>query len=265
VKPTTPLQSIVDSFVKRFGGELIESLVGNENPPSNADYLLRCHNVIAELKSLEDDSFGESLTQKFSERMAGWLRRSNIVVFGANRVESRRFAPECQREMADLVAAHLQNDVVKAANRQIEGSKEFLKMPDAKGLLWVASDGNTGLLPDQVWALLNRILQKKHEDGSPQYSNIHALAYFNPRILVRLPGSDLPAVFWFSGARDNEDQQLGACLTELYNAWPTYIACMQGVEVTRVEGNTPSPEGLQFWGVSPRLPQIQIKDSRRAK
>jgi len=265
MKPNTPLQSIVDPFVKSFGGELISAIVGNENPPSNADYLLRRHNVIAELKSLEDDSFGESLTQKLSDRMAGWLKRSNIVVFGTNRVEGRHFAPECQNEMADLVAGHLQNNVVKTANRQIESTKVFLKMPDAKGLLWVASDGNMGLLPGQVWSLLNRILQKKHKDGSPQYSNIHALAYFNPRMLAELPGADLPAMFWFSGTRYNDDKQLRICLTELYDAWPKYVACSQGIEVKRVEDNTPSLEGLQFSRVSPRLPQIEIKDPKRTK
>jgi hypothetical protein len=265
MKPTTPLQSIVDPFVKEAGGELVSEIVGNKTPPPNADYLFRRYNVIAELKSLQDETFGEPLRKKLGARMAGWLERSNIIARGRNRIDSRHFAPECQREMADLIAAHLQNNVVKAANRQIGSTKQILKMPDAKGLLWVASDGDTGLQPLDVLSHLARILQKRGEDGSPQYSNIHALAYFNPRMLVRLPGSELPAMIWFSGPRDNEDQQLRLCLTELHEAWPKYVARAQGIEVKRVQVNATPPEGLRFWGISPRLPQIQINDFRRTK
>jgi hypothetical protein len=32
------LESIVDPFVKRVGGERISEIVGNVNPPSSADY-----------------------------------------------------------------------------------------------------------------------------------------------------------------------------------------------------------------------------------
>src|ERR1022692_392039 len=39
MKPTTPLESIGDAFVKGIGGDLISELVGNNNPPSSADYL----------------------------------------------------------------------------------------------------------------------------------------------------------------------------------------------------------------------------------
>lgn len=64
MKPAAPLQSIVDPFVTAIQGELVSNLVGNDNPPSSADYLFRQHNVIAELKALEADSFGESFRRK---------------------------------------------------------------------------------------------------------------------------------------------------------------------------------------------------------
>jgi hypothetical protein len=70
-----------------------------------------------------------------------------------------------------------------------------------KGLLWVASDGNVDLQPDAVWYLLTRILQKKCENGDMQSSNIHAVAYFSPQMLVEMPHSKVPALFWFSGSR----------------------------------------------------------------
>ena len=47
-------------------------MVGNNNPPPSADYLSRRHNVIAELKALEADSFGESFRKKLGDRAAVW-------------------------------------------------------------------------------------------------------------------------------------------------------------------------------------------------
>lgn len=69
MKRTMPLQSIVDPFVKGIGGELISELVGNDSPPSSADYLFRRHNVIAELKTLQTESFGDPFRRKLGDRM----------------------------------------------------------------------------------------------------------------------------------------------------------------------------------------------------
>jgi hypothetical protein len=47
------LESIVDPFVKRAGGERVSEIVGNNNPQSSADYLFQHFGVIAELTSLQ--------------------------------------------------------------------------------------------------------------------------------------------------------------------------------------------------------------------
>jgi hypothetical protein len=137
-------------------------------------------------------------------------------------------------------------------------------MPAARGLLWVASDGNLDLQPDAVWFLLTRILQKKRENGTPYYSNIHGLAYFSPRMLVEMPQSKQPALFWFSGSRQADDQ-MAACLNELCTAWPQHVAREQRIVVRQVDGKTVSPENLRFLGVPPRMPKIQVSDPCRAE
>ena len=261
MKPTTPLQSIVDPFVKGVGGELVSELVGNNSPPSNADYLFRRHNVIAELKTLQADSFGDPFCRKLGDRMGDWHRDSRLLVYGTARIDSKNLSQECQNEMFDIMAAPLQKHVVNAANSQIASTKKLLKMPDAKGLLWVASDGNEDLKPDTVLFLLKRILAKKHADGKPCYSNIHALAYFSPRMLVEIPQFKQPAQFWFSGSRDPGDGQMLAFLSELYNAWPRYVAWAQGVPVRPVEAVPPGD--LRFLGVPPRMPKIKVADPNR--
>jgi len=78
MKPAIPLQSIVDPFVKGLQGELVADMVGNDNPPPSADYLFRRHNVIAELKGLEADSFGESFRKKLGDRAAVWQRKCQL-------------------------------------------------------------------------------------------------------------------------------------------------------------------------------------------
>src|ERR1035438_8196750 len=89
MKPTTPLESIVDPFVKGIGGELISELVGNNNPPSSADYLFRRHNVIAEMKTLQADSFGGPFCRKLGGWMGDWHRDGRLRVYGTTRIDSK--------------------------------------------------------------------------------------------------------------------------------------------------------------------------------
>lgn len=175
MRPIQPLQSIVDPFVTGSGGEVVEGLLGkNPKLPRNADYLFREDQVIAELKALENDSFGEPFRKKMSDLMASWMARRLLLVFGTTRVDLRRLPPVCQEEALRVMGKPLQDKVLATANQQIRETKKLLNMPKAKGLLMVASDGNRDLLPNDVWFFLTRLLQKTHEDGSPQFSRSFA-------------------------------------------------------------------------------------------
>jgi hypothetical protein len=258
VKPATPLQSIVDPFVTAIQGELVSNLVGNDNPPSSADYLFRQHNVIAELKALETDSFGESFRRKLGQRAANWQRQGKLRVYGTTRIDSHKLSLDCQHELMELMAAPLQR-IVKAADAQIASTKEILGLPSARGLLWLASDGNQDLQPDTVWYLVTRILQKKQEDGGPQYRHLHGMAYFSARMVAEMPQTTLPVLFWFSGARDDGDQDMKALLGMLGAAWPQYVASAQKVQLHIVDKkNTPSD--LRFAGPTRPLPKIYMSD-----
>jgi hypothetical protein len=209
MKPSQPLQSIVDPFVIGCGGELVEGLLGkNPDLPRNADYLFRERHVIAELKALENDSFGEPFQRKMGDLLARWMARGLLVVYGTPRIDLRQLPPVCQEEALRVIGKPLQDSVLGRANGQIRETKKLLNMPGAKGLVMVASDGNQDLLPSDVWFYLTRLLQKKHEDGRPQYSHIHAIVYFNPRMLAQLPRSGQAAHLWMSGSRNNDDPEL---------------------------------------------------------
>jgi hypothetical protein len=65
LKQVRTLHFIVDPFVLRAGGELIEKLINDNGAlPKNADYLFREQNFIVELKALEANTFGESYRRK---------------------------------------------------------------------------------------------------------------------------------------------------------------------------------------------------------
>jgi hypothetical protein len=258
MKPKEPLQSIIDPFVRRIGGELVSDLIGNNNPPLNADYRFLQHGVIAELKALEDDSFGESQKRKIGCLMSKWQQEGRLIVFGTNKIDTQRLPVGCQDELAVLLAEPFQR-LVAHVNRQIEMTKAIpiVGLPTAKGLLWVASDGNETLQPDMVWYLLTRILQKKKEDGTLQFSNINALAYFNPRMLASTPKSEEPTLFWFSGSRNGTDQPMLAFLEMLSDSWSQYVEAIQGVKIRRAT-ELSTPDGLKFYCVAPRMPLIDL-------
>jgi hypothetical protein len=249
----TPLQSIIDPFVIGISGELVCNLVGNSNPPSNADYLFPKHGVLAELKAIEAGSYIESFHRKLANLTAKWNREGKLVVMGTARVDSKNLAPECQEEMFSEMAEPIQKNIVYAANEQIKSTKKLLNMPEAKGLLWVASDGNEDLQPNIVWYLLTRILSKRKANGDPAYSSIHGIAYFNPRMLASVPKSNLPAVFFYTAFR-YRIPELVSLLDLLRDAWPQYVSI--GLEVPILTEVPGSPQETRFFGVSSKLPKI---------
>jgi hypothetical protein len=249
-----PLQRVVDPFVNAFGGRVISEIIGNQNPQRSADYLFRQSGVIAELKALQVGSFVAGFHRKLEDLFGKWDREGRVRVFGSTAMSSDRLPPDCREEMFDAMAEGLLKHIVAAANSQIKSTKAILEMPNAKGLLWVASDGNEDLQPNVVWYLLTRILQKKRQNGALGYSSIHGLVYFAPRMVAQIPKTPLPAVMWFSGTR-TPDAQLKAWLGELSEAWRKYVAHANGIVIRDINGR---PEDARFFGVSPTLPSISV-------
>ncbi len=248
------LQSIIDPFVKGVGGELVSDLIVSPNPPSNADYYFRRSNVIAELKSLQAGGYAASFHRKLADLTAKWHRQRRFLVFGTVQVQSSKLPEDCREEMFAAMAGSIQKHVIAKANEQIRSTKALLGKPDAKGLLWVASDGNSDFQPEVVWYLLNRVLQKKKESGDLAYSSIDGVAYFNPRMPAVIANQPAPALFWFSRPRRLEDDQsLKDCLSLLSSNWPKYVTWAQGTPVHDITG---APADLRFPGAD-KLPRIE--------
>ncbi len=259
-----PLQRITDPFVTDFGGQIVASLLDSGAPqaPEQADYLLPHHNVIVELKALEKDTFDQAFKERFARTFREWHERGVLMTYGRSLRDIRTLPEPCQQKCLDMLAAPLQGRV-KKANGQIANTKRILNRPDAKGLLWIASDGNGDLQPDLVWFVLKRILGKKNPDGSSQYSNIDGLVYFNPRMPVEVPRGPNPGLFWLSATRDTDDHRLEECVKELGEAWIQYNErCLLGRPIKReYGGNAP----LRFAGFEPRVPHIDVFGTPRPR
>jgi hypothetical protein len=263
MKPREPLQPIIDPFITSCGGELVTDLLErNADPrPQNADYLFRDAGVIAELKALEDDSFGEPFRKKMGDLTGSWHRRGLLRVFGTRRIELDQLPLPCQEEALSLIGKPLENNVLKKANQQLRATKELLKMPEAKGLLMVVGDGNEDLPPSDVLFFLARLLQKKHPDGTPQFSSVHSLVYFNPRMPALLPSTGRPALIWANMLRQAEDHEMVAFLNTLGDSFRGYMERTMGVPFPEVGLEATQHRNLKFAGVSPRMPRVDVNDS----
>jgi hypothetical protein len=262
MKPRVPLQPIIDPFIKSCGGELVaELLEKNTDLPLNADYLFRSSGIIAELKALEDDTFGEPFRKKMGDLTGSWHRRGLLMVFGTQRIELAQLPLLCQSEALHLIGKPLEGNVLRKAHKQIGETKKLLKMPEAKGVLMVASDGNKDLSPSDVLFFFYRLLQKRHPDGTPQFSNIHSLVYFNPRMPALLPSTGQPALLWATVLRQSEDREMFGFLSALGDVFQKYMERTMGLSFPQVDLEPAQHRNLTFAGVSPRMPQVDVNYS----
>ena len=78
-------------------------------------------------------------------------------------------------------------------------------------------------------------------------------------MIAEMPETTLPVLFWFSGARDDSDQEMQALLGMMGAAWPQYVAYAQRVRLHLVDKkNTPSD--LRIVGPPRPLPKIYMSD-----
>jgi len=257
-----PLQTHIDPFVRAFGGELVSSLLGEAaNLPMNADYLFRRFSIIAELKSLEVASFGESFQKKMSQLVEAWADRGLLFVWGTQRLDLARLPAPCQQDVLNVIAKPLQNNVLRHANRQIRSTKEALGLPDAKGILMIASDGNEDLKPQDVLFFCSRILWRERPDKDVEFPHIDAVVYFNPRMPAVLPTTGRVSFIWGTVLRPPEDPALLAFLDELSEAFRLYMEKTWNVPFPRTELGPGDHQKLRFAGVPDRLIKVPGKDA----
>jgi hypothetical protein len=228
------VEQLFNRFVLESEGQLVSSIVTTSNLPPNADYYFQESAVIGELKCLQQDSFDEVYKTKMQKLADDWMKRRLLVVFGTAQISLKHLHPICQMEWMDLIGIPLQNTLIKYANRQIRETKKLLNVPEARGILFISSDGNSSLQPYELMYFLDRVLKKKKEDGIRQYSNIDGFVYFSWSMPGRVPNIPMPIQFWIGGARDPNDTKTQEFIDKLERRWYEFQCKATGQNVPRL-------------------------------
>jgi hypothetical protein len=210
-------------FIRKFGGTVLP-----EGDAESADFLFSQDNVVAELKTLQEDARQEHAT-KLNALVADWRKRGLMVVFGTNIISLEKLNRICQGEWLHILQAPVER-IVRKANRQIRTTKQTLQLPNAKGLLLIANDGNLlHTSPKDYMILISRVLQKKTPTGELQFPHILGVIYFSYRIGSAVEG--MP--FWFAGDTTlGGDVEMRALQERLSQAWFSNVEQATGQPVT---------------------------------
>lgn len=228
------VESAFAAFVRSYGGEVVEDLVGASPDFSNADYLFRANGVVAELKRLvADKSEDENIQRKIQEKFDLWMNDGIIgPIFGRVRVESKTLPETCQRELIDIYKPPIQRRIIKA-NKQIKATLNRLRIQDGKGLLIVVNDGNYALEANAVLYLINRILGKN-------FQQINSVVYCTVNMFASSPVTPKPTLFWANASRSyipyiEEDFVMG-----LFRGWSAYLSRLRGEPIEEIRCNDPA-------------------------
>jgi len=175
--------------VRKIGGEVLADRFGPNPVFENADYAFAQDGVIAELKRLECDTRTKpTFKQRVSALHAQWIREGKVPPLPYGSFSTKNLPRECAVQIENILTERLRR-VVEKANSQIKQTKEVLRLPDAKGLLLLANDGDMIFELDGVLHFLHRVLHGK-------YRQINQVVYFTVNYTVTGPRIPTPARIW---------------------------------------------------------------------
>jgi hypothetical protein len=157
------------------------------------------------------------------------MKRGLLIGFGTFQISLQKVHPICQSEWLDILQPPIEG-IVRKANRQIRTTKQTLNLPNAKGLLLIANDGNLlHTSPTDYMILVARALAKKTPTGDLQFPHILGVVYFSYRVASRDEG----VPFWVPGdTKLGGDAQMQALQARLRDGWFSYLARKTGQPVS---------------------------------
>jgi hypothetical protein len=223
-----PVETSFDGFVMKHGGQLVRDLVGNVNPTRNADYVFQSPSIIAELKCMERPALTEEDSKRLNDLAAGWMHLGLIPRFyGTRQLRLRDVPVTCQRDWLKVLMAPWKKKL-GLANKQIRQTKATLKMPNARGILFLVNDAPSWVSPHDAFNLMTRVLRSKKDTGEHVYSHLDCIVYFsiNARVIQDGKGWN----FWHPGFRAKNDPVVSNFVNELRNAWFQYHGNLLNME-----------------------------------
>jgi hypothetical protein len=234
-----------DEFVRQSGNVVIRETIAKSPTFQNADYFFPEDNIIAELKCLEQDKFNDPRTQeKLGRLWIKWRQRGDVSGRIPEIIHSKNLPDRCQKDMYRVYSNPIRHRI-KKANRQIRETKKAMNLPDARGLLLIANDGNLALDPAAMVHIL-------FESVRNNFSEIDNFVFFTANLFVRLSNPPKQSLIWFNGVIDDATAIGEPFIRKLFDGWSQHISRVQGVPIETVE-NT---EMSEFWKLSHPKPHF---------
>lgn len=233
------IEPVFNEFVKTFGGELVSEIVGKEPSFPNADYLFREDCVIAELKCLQKNFLTGAVYQKKIDKLYNsWIREGLISPMSRRTIDSRILPDKCQKDLQKIAKNYLET-IVKKANLQIRETKARLNLPNAKGVLLLANDGNYSLETESVLILVTSIIRY-------QFTNVNYVAYFTVNMQAELRTLEGDIYVWAMAHGEKEKEYSYEFLHKLGDAWIEHVNKVTGIKHKVINAPKELVEHIKF-------------------
>lgn len=236
-RPRLLVEPTFDRCVAEAGGKRLEDYISGELRFLNADYIFPDDNIVAELKVLEKDVLSTpDFQDKISELYDGWAQSGLVPpAYSPGSIDTSTLPTECAVELIGLFKSQLTNSYIKKANRQIRETKEHLELPDARGVLLLANDGNFAFDPAFMFNVLHHSLHKT-------FHSIDAVIYFTANLMVTTPRSPNGALFWAHVAIQGRPKIEAAFESRLRSSWLSVVESETGRRPTELVEDKLTPE-----------------------
>lgn len=154
-------------------------------------------------------------------------------------IPGRDFMRDFQRVLRGPI-----ENIVKDANQQIRGTKEFLSLPDTHGIMLIFNAGNPlhALAPQHYAELVGEVIQKSN-DQVRRFPHIDGLIYFSFDVTTFDEQTQKHMPFWHPAqVRGDSVDGVKRFQQDLKVAWCSYVEQMTGAKVVSHHRETGWPK-----------------------
>jgi len=176
---SNPFEQYFRDFVASFGGTVLDEAPTGKT----ADYLFKDWNVIAELKTMLEDSSDE-MNKKIGAVVNDWTRETGQLPTGTVAgsqyiVEMKSVEPEIVSKWFNMLRQAVER-YIKEADHQIRDTKIREQMPNARGIILIGNLFNKyHNEPEDFRRIVADILRKKGSNGELRFPHIQGAVYFS--------------------------------------------------------------------------------------
>lgn len=145
----------------------------------------------------------------------------------------------CQAEMYETMGRPIKRRVQKA-NKQIRETKTALGVPEYRGVLFIANDGNFMFPPAAMIHSIQLSLQR-------DFREIRHFVFFTANMYLAIRGIARPVSCWISFDMDSETSSPAETLyADLYERWTRRHEEITGIRADTAELRDEDMEGFWF-------------------